>query len=88
MQSLEAVHAQARRVDDRVRPGAHLARAGWVQRGLAVLGHPVEILPGVSTDGPGEISPSLKGSNACWVRILLAQRTAFTHSRRSWSVER
>ena len=42
----------------------------------------------LSTDGPGESSPALNGSNAGWVRIVRAQRTASSHSRRSCSVER
>ena len=42
----------------------------------------------VSTDGPGDVSPALYGSKAGWLRMRRATRTASTHSRRSWSVER
>src|SRR5215470_6529695 len=43
-QALEAVHRHAGRVDDRPVAGAHLGRAGGMQRGLRVRGHPVEDL--------------------------------------------
>jgi len=43
-QPLDAVDAHALRVEDGVRPSAHLARAGRVQRSFAVLGYPVENL--------------------------------------------
>src|SRR5918992_4740397 len=42
----------------------------------------------VSTEGPGEISPSLYGANAGWLRMARATRTASTHSLRSVGVDR
>ncbi len=42
----------------------------------------------VRTEGPGESSPASYGSNAGWLRMCRAVRTASSHSRRSFSVER
>jgi hypothetical protein len=49
-QALGAVDAHAARVDDREVVGAHLRRAGRVQRRLGVLAHPLEDLL-VGVDG-------------------------------------
>ena len=46
------------------------------------------ICSSVSTDGPGESSPSLYGANAGWLRMSRATRTASTHSLRSVGVDR
>ncbi len=46
------------------------------------------ICSGVSTSGPGEISPELYGAKAGWAKIFLATPMASTHSRRSCSVDR
>src|SRR5699024_12644135 len=60
---------------------------GWSAVSASFATHS-KISSSVSTEGPGEISPALYGSNDGCDKICREMRIASTHSRRSFSVER